>query len=472
MKRYFKQDTLLFFMAIAIFALIAPYSLYSQKFERFSNNEGFNQNTINTIEHDLYGFLWYGTPNGLIRYDGYEFKTYTTQSNSNGTLLSNDIKQLYKDDEGLLWIGTILGLNVYIPSLEKFLTVPLDRRISISRISSGPDGKIWFSDENELYVCQLTDIQNGVFRVSHNILEPYPEVPILNDFSFRDGNSLVLASAGGLWNLSLETGISSGDMEIKALTLFKAMEDEVVTSILKKNHIFWIGTDKGLYKASLEGDKLHIIKSYNGGKKISPTSSAFIVDVIFEDRSGGVWIGTTDNGLFKYIEGEDGFQHFAYDPRNPLGISSQNINALFQDDFNVLWVGTEQGGINKLDLSQKQFINYSNNPYDKQSLTDNLLTAILEGNNGRLWLSGYNTPLFRSTTAVNDQTSNSLQFENLENRFPISDLDYVRRIYEDDKGYLWFGTDYSVVVYNPSNDQFKKISLTRDGIEFTTGPDL
>ena len=293
MGRYYKHVSLLFFWGIAIFALIAPYTLYSQKFERFSNEQGFNQNTINSIVQDRYGFLWFGTPNGLIRHDGYEFKTYTTQSNSNGNILSNDIKQLFTDSEGLLWIGTTLGLNVYIPSLEKFLTVPLDRRLIISRIGYGPDGRIWFSGENRLYVCQLTDVHKGVFQVSQNVLEPHPEVPYLNDFSFRDKNSLVLATSKGLWNLALGKGVSDGDMEIKALAQFKALENEVVTTLINRNNIFWIGTERGLYKASLEGEKAHIITNFSKDKTINPTSSTIMVDVIFEDHSGSVWVGTT-----------------------------------------------------------------------------------------------------------------------------------------------------------------------------------
>ncbi|RTE55462.1 response regulator [Arenibacter aquaticus] len=463
-KKNCKQASLLLLLGIIIFSLSVPSCLYSQKFERFSNQQGFNQNTINSIAQDRYGFLWFGTPNGLIRHDGYEFITYTTQTAGNGSILSNDIKQLYNDKEGLLWIGTSLGLNVYVPSLEKFLTVPLDSRLSISGIGSGADGKIWFSGENKLYACQLTDVQNGVFQVSHNLLESYPEVPYLNDFSFRDKNSLLLATSKGLWDLSLGTELPGKHLEIKALTKFKALEEEVVTSLINRNNIYWIGTNKGLYKASLEGDKAHIITNFNTNNKFNPANSNIAVDVIFEDHNNSVWIGTTDNGLYKYLEEEDNFQHYAYDPRNSFGISSQNINALFQDDFNVLWVGTAQGGINKLDLTQKQFRNYSNNPYDPQSLTDNLLTAILEDSNGRLWLSGYTTPLFRSTTAVNAETSNSLKFENLDNRFPISDMDIVRSIYEDKKGYLWFGADQCLIVYNPKNDQFKKVELTKDGI--------
>lgn len=65
--------------------------------------------------------MWYATPNGLIRYDGYDFETFATKSKSNGTISSNNITSLFNDNNGLLWIGTNIGINVYVPSLERFL---------------------------------------------------------------------------------------------------------------------------------------------------------------------------------------------------------------------------------------------------------------------------------------------------------------------------------------------------------------
>ena len=80
---------------ISFFSLILTQKTYSQTFERISNKEGFNQNTVNAIAQDKYGFLWYATPNGLIRYDGYEFKSFTTQSESEGTISSNNVTSLF-----------------------------------------------------------------------------------------------------------------------------------------------------------------------------------------------------------------------------------------------------------------------------------------------------------------------------------------------------------------------------------------
>ena len=131
------------FLLIFLYTVInLPSFAQTQTFERFSNKEGFNQNTINAIEQDRYGYLWYGTPNGLIKYDGYEFETYTTQSATNGNLSSNYISSLFKDYQGVLWIGTNLGVNIYIPWLEKFYTVPLSRKIG------GHPYRLWYPARN------------------------------------------------------------------------------------------------------------------------------------------------------------------------------------------------------------------------------------------------------------------------------------------------------------------------------------
>ncbi|MDB4199380.1 hypothetical protein N9752_03515, partial [Polaribacter sp.] len=136
--------------------------------------------------------------------------------------------------------------------------------------------------------------------------------------------------------------------------------------------------------------------------------------------------------------------------KNKLGISSNQINTLYKDDFGVLWIGTAQGGINKLDIHQKKFINYTHNPYDNKSLSGNLVTAVLEDNNGKLWLSAYNAPLYRSTTSVTEKTVNNLKFENLGIEKLLVENDFVRCIYEDKKGFIWIGSDFSLLVYNPN----------------------
>lgn len=451
---------------IELILLCVSNSLVSnaQNFERFSNKEGFNQNTINTIAQDKYGFLWFGTPNGLIKYDGYEFETYTTQSKTNGNISSNNLTSLHNDSNGVLWIGSNVGINVYIPWLERFYTVPLMSKLEVSHITSGPNGDIWFSGENKLYYCKLTSAENGIFSVSENILKDYPNILSINDFSFIDDNELIVASNLGLKKIELEHDTINQSLKIKTIVNFEKFNNTNITFIKSIKNIFWIGTESGLFKTILEENRVYVIKNINNIGLSKKHTTPLSINTIFEDNNGNVWIGTMNNGLLKYLEKEDRFLNYRYNSKNNLGLSSNYINAIFQDNYGVLWIGTAQGGINKLDISQKQFINYSKNPYDNYAITDNLITSILEDNKGMLWISVYNNnDLLRSTTKINDKSVYNLKFENLKNRIPFPISKTIRCIYEDEKGFIWFGTDSNVFVYNPLNRRFKKVDFKKDG---------
>ncbi|WP_435675212.1 hybrid sensor histidine kinase/response regulator transcription factor [Polaribacter sp.] len=435
--------------------------IVGQNFERISNKEGFNQNTIYDIEQDEYGFLWYGTPNGLIKYNGYEFKTYTTQSKSNQALNSNFISKLYNGKNGVLWIGTNQGLNLYIHSLEKFIKVPLKQNILISKITQDSIGNIWFSGNNQLYKCKVIDSKKGLLDVSKNLLPVDFENKII-DFTFKDQETIILATDNGLTKIVLD----DTESKIKSISNFKKFQGKTLKSILKIKDFFLIGAENGAFKIAIYDKDVHIIKDFGQLKNTQPKGILNVNDILY-DNLGVIWIATKSNGLYKYNEEKDILQHFIYNPKNKLGISSNQINALYKDDFDVLWIGTAQGGINKLDIHQKKFINYNQNPYDTKSLSGNLITAILEDNKGVLWLSSYNAPLYRSTTTVSEKTVNNLKFENLGVEKFLKENDFVRCLYQDKKGYIWIGSDFSLLVYNPKLEKLKKVNFLHHKLPYS-----
>ncbi|MBP0904932.1 two-component regulator propeller domain-containing protein [Mariniflexile gromovii] len=438
-----------------LFTLTHVVSLHAQNFERFSNKEGFNQNTITSITQDKYGFLWFGTPNGLIKYDGYEFETYTTQSQTNGQISSNNIKSLYNDNNGVLWVGTNVGITIYIPWLEKFYQVPLLSKLDISHITSDDTGNIWFSGENKLHYCKLTDTKAGLFSVSDNLLTDYPNISTINSFNFIPNNKLLLATDSGIKEVVINTKTPK-QISINSLMTFTKIDNTNVLIIKKIKDKYWIGTENGLYQSNLSNNNLKDLKKINQERPIK-------INTIFEDANKDVWVGTKNNGLFKYLENEDRFLNYDYDPKNPNGLSSNQINTIYQDNYGVLWMGTAQGGINKLDLSQKQFITYTKNPYDPTAITDNLITSIIEDNTGKLWLSVYNNnDILRSKTPVNDKTVNHLKFENLIPQIPFPINSTIRCIYEDQNGYIWFGTSTNTFVYNPLKKEYKTVAFIKD----------
>jgi len=448
---------IIFFIGFLI--LLFTQETSAQNFERISNKEGFNQNTVNAIEQDKYGFLWYATPNGLIRYDGYAFKTYSTQSNSQDAISSNNVTYLFNDKDGILWIGTNVGVNIYIPSLERFFTVPIKYNIDVTKIDSKKDGYVWITSSKELIRCKLKDLKEGVFDVSENILDAKDREIHINTFTFGLNNSIILGTNKGLKKVSYQSETQIVKSEIPGSEDFSFFNDKEITEIIKVDNIFWIGTSEGLYSSNLDSSSKYLIKKI----QVPNQDSDFFVNGLFNDSENAIWIGTKGDGLYKFNPILNSFKHFNYDAKNKKSISSHQINAVYQDSFNVLWVGTAQGGINKLDLFQKPFYSYTNNPYDRFSIADNLITSILEDNNGKIWISGYNKKLFRSIDAINENNLDRVKFEDLQNKLPIKDTDVIRCIYQDQRNYIWFGTDKKVIVYNPIKKDFKEVQFVSEG---------
>lgn len=435
------------------------HSLSAQRMERFSNAEGFNQNTINAIAQDSHGFIWFGTSNGLIKYDGYEFTSFTSESSNESSISNNLIKKLFTDSAGILWIGTIEGMEVYVPSLEKFYRVPLPHNLSISHITADALGNIWFSGQNELYSCKLMDMAAGSFEVSENLWQAPSESTLLNAFFFIDETSLLVGSTEGLYYTDVERSSQGQSPKIGRLIAIPAFSEHNITTLKKTQQAYWIGTTSGLFKATLEGNSLHIVRNFESVSNKLNTKNKPEIKAIFEDKTGSLWIGTTTEGLSKYLPETESFLNYPFDPKNKWGVSSTQVNVIFQDNFDVLWIGTAQGGVNKLDLSQKPFFNYGHNPYEELSIRDNLINAILEDQQGRLWVAGYDGSLSRSMEKIQETSIHSLQFENLQEKIELEEKDMIRSIFEDDKGFIWFGTDLSLIVYNPLDNTFKKIKL-------------
>lgn len=442
----------LFFISI----ILINFQAFSQKFEIISNKQGFNQNTINHIQQDKYGFLWFATPNGLIRYDGYDFKTFTTQSNTNGNISSNYITYLFNDNNGLLWIGTRVGLNVYVPSLEKFFDVKLSTPILVKKIKQDSNGDIWFSGNHSLQKMNVVDVKNEIFEASINLLnlEKLSDNLIINTFEIGDDSAIILGTNEGLKKLNYSLENNNLKITVTTFNDFYDFYDKTINTIEKKNAIFWIGTNKGLYTANLKDQKSFVLK------KITDEKINFDVDIncISSDVNNNLWIGTKYNGIFKYNPSLNTLQVYNYNPKNKNGISSERINAIYQDEFNVLWIGTAQGGISKLDLSQKNFETYSNNPFDKSSLSDNLITAILEDTNGTIWIAGYNKKLSIAKKNSLENPSN-LEFTNIEEQININKTDVIRSIFEDSYGYIWFGTDEGIYIYHSAQQKFYALNL-------------
>lgn len=334
---------------LVILILLSLMPLYSlavlnegqYAFRSLDINNGLSQNTVHAILQDKQGFMWFGTKDGLDRYDGISFRTFMKES---GTLGNNFITSLYEDNLGQIWIGTDVGLYVYCPQMEKVRHFTLisnsniDIDCTVNLITGDQKGGIWvvtqtrgifyynpqdsqlvnyqsdgsgtlnLKTSGQLYfdsddVCWL-DIRDGNLYYSKDKLKTLtPIFPEDSKVSFRDEyiykllpgpyNCMYVGTVFGLkevnlTNKTIRTLLSKdelgGDIYIRELAFYS--DDEL-----------WIGTESGLYIYNLHTAKIIHLQNVNGDPYSISDNAIYS---ILKDREGGMWIGTYFGGVNYY----------------------------------------------------------------------------------------------------------------------------------------------------------------------------
>lgn len=448
---------------LVVHQLIA-FNLYSQlpyTFQNYSNKEGFNQNTIFAIEQDNEGYLWFGTANGLIRYDGYDFVNISSAFSTSFNFPQDKIKHLHSCKNGLIWIISQNALHVYSAQYEKFYNVFPGTLVHLNRIVELSDSSIWIVGENYIGNVDVNiNKENISFRPSPNLFTPDARSLNINDLVELNEDLLMAGTNQGLFTLKR---LESGHLDLNRLS-DDPFNFNITRIVRQKDNpsLLWIGSVNGLYKVIYDNQKIHVLAVYNhepdNPESISDNT---ILDLCFGNDKR-LWIGTIRGGLSCYQEGPDRFVNYTHNPRNPDGISSSQINCVYLDSFNTLWLGTAQGGLDKLDLNQKRFYNLSHNPFYPKTIAGDLINFVYEDTKGYLWVSAYKKPLSRSTRPVTETGFYSLAFERLGKIFKeIEDRD-ILSIYEDKYGYIWLGSNNSISLYDLKRDKLHQIILRSD----------
>ncbi|MDX2432824.1 MAG: two-component regulator propeller domain-containing protein [Bacteroides sp.] len=429
------------------------------KFISYSNNEGLNQNTINALEQDHQGNLWIGSPNGLIKYDGYDFHEYSWNPNSHHGLSNNKIIDIHSDRAGMIWIVNSKGIQIFDPSTEKFHTVKLDPSTRPKHLVVKNDSTLWVLGQD--YLASLSAfILNDSLRqdLSSNLLSEDIRPLLINDLLQINEEKILLASNLGLYLMKVvQDGRGGLMLSYLEPTSFPR---QAVNRICARDETIWIGSQMGLHKAFLDSDQLLIIENYLPDPGNPESLQGNNVTDLLVDINNQLWIGTQYGGLSVYNESGNDFTNYISNPLLDGTLSSSMVNCLYEDEFDIIWIGTAQGGLCKLDLHQKNFINYKNNPFDNGSIPGNLVTDILEDSLGYLWVSTYMGPLCRSRQTVSDRTVSELEFDRFDTWFETFRYKRSISLNEDEEGFIWIGYQGAMVVYHPDKRVFREVSFT------------
>ena len=438
--RLFKLFLLLVFTS-SIWAQKPNQILYSNKklnFESIDNSLKFNQNTINAIFQDSKGFIWFGTPNGLFRYDGYDFKVFRFEIDSEYGISSNTITTIFEDDDGFLWIGNDYEMNIYDRKMDRFYGHAIRNFSSnvinnerIRKFSQHIDGTILISTNNGVYTVKKTpEFPSEINFASH--LSSIGRNKFISTALKLNNNDILFARAKGASVLKASNTIDTSTTDIdtqfqKVLTLNKI---SILTMIEDEENNVWIGAKDGLYKFQTNDFSNSSLLTKIDLGDLNTNVSSIVLGL-----NNDLWLGTSTKGLINYNYVTKRVRQFSADSRPYFNtIKSNTILSLFKDFSGVLWVGTSRGGLSKLDLLKRNFVHY-NATTSKNSLKDNVINAFFEDDNQDLWIGTFKHGLIKLTFDKGKPIFSKIRL------VPEGQRLTVFSIIKDNHGFLWVGTN-------------------------------
>lgn len=409
------------------------------KFQHLGIEDGLSQSSVFAITQDGDGFMWFGTRDGLNRYDGYRFVTYRTEAGVPNSLASNDVRHLYydpviqqlwvgtsgglscyspaqdtfanyyqaeagqpglaanpvhcllRDTNGHLWVATEGGLNLWDDSIRNFRTIEPGPAFSASppdirTISQDAAGRLWIGTTTGLYALRNTGPSS--FR-----LVPAAEIsPALAAVSGLYIGTLQVDNEANLWIGTHSEGVFCLDSLGQNIQAYPQVEpgllpgsaSKIRSMTLDKSGNLWVGTFAGLSRRSVSGGVFQSIDSDDfgtGGGGTGSTQSAFT------DIKGGIWVGTFYGGVYYFSEKASVFKTFRHHPAQN-SLSGNIISSFAEDEQENLWIGTEGGGLNYYDRRENRFTAFQFDTQRPNSLSgDNVKTLLYD--DGKVWVGTF-----------------------------------------------------------------------------------
>lgn len=412
--------------------------------------KGLSQNTIYSIMQDNDGFMWFGTWDGLNKYDGINFTIFNKEDG-----LSNEtIYALFQDTTGLIWIGTEYGLNTYNPETGTFKVYLHDNKDTNS-ISNNRITQIYKDRLGQLWICTAKGLNK--YRYESDDFLQYLNQHRDNLAVRSNYINCLFQDRNYMYWLATRYGLIRYDIVTKSLTRYYHKPDDPES--LVDNHVtmlcddkegnLWIGTQNGISKL-LNSTKKFV--NYKQSEEKDSCLSDNNITSILEDRYGIIWIGTAVGGLNMYDPLMDCFTTFIHSSIKVSSLSSNRIFSLYEDRIGTLWIGSFNG-VNKIDLHSSKFPVYKSDPMNN-SLNNNFVRAFFEDQPGIIWIGTENgINIFNENTG---EFSYMRHHENDPNSLPSEN---IRDIFKDSEGIYWIGTaDSGLIRYNKAKDKFTLFS--------------
>lgn len=434
-------------------------------FEHLTMTQGLSQSTVYCSLQDSRGFLWFGTEDGLNRYDGVRFRVFRRDENNPFSLGGNWVSSLVEDHHQNLWVGTMAGglnrLDRVTERVQRFVpTAPAlgsQPALDVTSVCLDAEGNLWIGTYGRGLFMAPRD-QLGLPQPAFRHVMPVPSDP--NALPGFNVHALFTDSRGDLWIgfqdggvVRLVHGSTQGTPRFERIQSrnprLRGNDPTEVNCIAEDAQgLMWVGDNHGLH-AWIPGQDgwrryVHNLVDKDG-------LGVDTVRRILRDSAGVLWVGTDGGGLYRMLprvrpEDPPRFKAFRHDDRDAFSISSNAVESLVEDASGVLWVGTYVSGLNKLVLNSDEKVEreryplsqFRTSPLEPTSLSGGAINAMLVDHRGQLWVGLEGAGLNRGLPK-----NHSLSFEHFRaavGRPGTLQDDVITTLYEDHEGQLWAGS--------------------------------
>ncbi len=377
----------LMFMCLILLSMTVQAGQENIRFQRIALEQGLSQETVISAYQDKEGFMWFGTQEGLNRFDGYHFKVFTHSARQPHSLASDWVYTINEAPNGDLWVGTLNGISVFDKSTERFTHHTHDAN-NPNTISDNVVRVIFKDSQGILWIG--TDKGLDRFNEETNDFTRY-ELGVDRDVNSIRVNAIVEDIAGFLWVGTGKGGLYRFDTSKESLALVPSklaeltgFENTRVRSLLiDAQQRLWVGTyEEGVSVIEL-GSQPSNDKTYGIWQPSEFNDT--VVNHIYEDNNKAIWLAT-QNGLYQWRPENEAFDLIQHEIDNIYSLSTNRVNYLYQDRGGVFWVATFSG-LNKWNTATAKFDHIRVNTNKSQSLSNSNTNTFFDAGNNSMWIA-------------------------------------------------------------------------------------